>query len=1059
MLTPNLAHRKLAATATGASSSAASSPSGSPLHINKSIVNPVKLDGKTGVEKTQKQSGGGGGGSLNRNLTLPKQYFKQRFGSKKLANKSSSTQIGDDKASPRLASSSLSNSISGTTNTTYSTSSSSSSSSFSKESSTMINSRFDHPAVNDDSVSNNEKLVAVHVDNLLRSVKYLEQIVLKNKYEIVGSTVTAILESVVDLYNQIRSFGAASTSLSQTNAYYNSQLVEYSGQLHAFKSNINQTLADLVKWSDQMFLYAVDKTNQTVIDARVQENSSNQLNKILVTFLKSINDLVDFYKSQSDELNSGTSKQLTNTSNNSDVGQVNKLVMRKRPTSISSFDHSHRLLFSPSGSSSISSNFSTSTTSNQARPPSQHLNTSQPSQNLMLSSIAQPVITVSSMNEGNKTIELKTSRNFVSPSDASTTITQTNTLITTRMIGKNGSDTTTTVFSSVKNGENSIFIKENDILDLSAFMDIDKLAVELSQSSSIRPTMTAGDSEAVGPANLTSTLNNDTCNYLVEKFETFARDFSNKKLKEERERREIVSEASRSYSRASSATKSPSPMPGTPVSKTTIKSPLVSSFKKSFSPAGSPSANSSYSPSRISSSAPSDRIVTTLYKKSTVKHDLDNKSSYIESKEKNNKESVISRVIDETVQNDTSFVEENSVNDKQLAKLVLDVEPEDENDDQVVATGVKKSDDTDSIDNECDSTAIHRILLDENNSKYHKSHLRPNFLVIKDEFDENYEIGGCGDSDDELVTKGNSQEDAEIFDLVIIEKKNTRKELDDDEEEYDYDLDDYKDDIKIKNKEESVRISKQESSIIKSNSLSTTASLSNSSLSESMMKQSQPAPSSPTTQSPKSIMKSTPSRVADSSDKIDILGMLDVTHLLEYQLAANTSGSSSVSSSSYTSLNTSYLSNVSHSTCDMSLLRGGNVDALVVLATSSHLSIKTVTQVNNSPQIAPRNSKLYNGKDALGNNKNNFLFQEAFLTTYRTIMEPIELVEKLIYRYRKFAKNKSSPSEIRTNMNYHELDDRFDMNRLKINNKYNRMALLAARNSLTLLVRVIDDLE
>jgi hypothetical protein len=36
-------------------------------------------------------------------------------------------------------------------------------------------------------------------------------------------------------------------------------------------------------------------------------------------------------------------------------------------------------------------------------------------------------------------------------------------------------------------------------------------------------------------------------------------------------------------------------------------------------------------------------------------------------------------------------------------------------------------------------------------------------------------------------------------------------------------------------------------------------------------------------------------------------------------------------------------------------------------------------------------------------------------------------------------------------------DDRFDQNRLKINNKYDRMELLVARNSLTLLA--IEDLK
>lgn len=61
-------------------------------------------------------------------------------------------------------------------------------------------------------------------------------------------------------------------------------------------------------------------------------------------------------------------------------------------------------------------------------------------------------------------------------------------------------------------------------------------------------------------------------------------------------------------------------------------------------------------------------------------------------------------------------------------------------------------------------------------------------------------------------------------------------------------------------------------------------------------------------------------------------------------------------------------------------------------------------------------------------NKNDFLYQEAFLTTYRTFISPNELVNKLLKRYNKFV---SSP----------------DVERQK-----------AARNAFSLLVRVVDDL-
>ncbi|GFT08766.1 guanine nucleotide-releasing factor 2 [Trichonephila clavipes] len=76
-------------------------------------------------------------------------------------------------------------------------------------------------------------------------------------------------------------------------------------------------------------------------------------------------------------------------------------------------------------------------------------------------------------------------------------------------------------------------------------------------------------------------------------------------------------------------------------------------------------------------------------------------------------------------------------------------------------------------------------------------------------------------------------------------------------------------------------------------------------------------------------------------------------------------------------------------------LRGGSVDSLIVLATRA--------------------------------SKNDFLYQEAFLTTYRTFISPHDLICKLLYRYNKFI---------------HVSD----------------MRQRAARNSFALLVRVVDDL-
>ena len=100
-------------------------------------------------------------------------------------------------------------------------------------------------------------------------------------------------------------------------------------------------------------------------------------------------------------------------------------------------------------------------------------------------------------------------------------------------------------------------------------------------------------------------------------------------------------------------------------------------------------------------------------------------------------------------------------------------------------------------------------------------------------------------------------------------------------------------------------------------------------------------------------------------------------------------------------------------------------------------------------------------------NKVNFLYQEAFLTTYRTILEPFDLINKLIQRYRLFVSSNVNHTNMFNNNtnntnnkdNLSCADEKFDFNRLRLMNKQTKMRASAARNSLALLVRVVDDLE
>ena len=205
----------------------------------------------------------------------------------------------------------------------------------------------------------------------------------------------------------------------------------------------------------------------------------------------------------------------------------------------------------------------------------------------------------------------------------------------------------------------------------------------------------------------------------------------------------------------------------------------------------------------------------------------------------------------------------------------------------------------------------------------------------------------------------------------------------------------------------------------------------------------------------------------------NILGLLDVHSLLEYQHVTPTTSNPTPTSNTLSNSNNS----------NKSILRGGHVDALIVLATSANASvhaathpIKTLTSHPSSSKTSSLSSRSFDAVqlDEFSSNKVNFLYQEAFLTTYRTILEPFDLINKLILRYRLFSTNTSNnkatsstnqksnernETDLNVSLNESGRDEKFDFNRFRLLNKQTKMSASAARNSLTLLIRVVDDLE
>ena len=127
-------------------------------------------------------------------------------------------------------------------------------------------------------------------------------------------------------------------------------------------------------------------------------------------------------------------------------------------------------------------------------------------------------------------------------------------------------------------------------------------------------------------------------------------------------------------------------------------------------------------------------------------------------------------------------------------------------------------------------------------------------------------------------------------------------------------------------------------------------------------------------------------KLSPGPDQRSLLDETDVSEFLLYGEQSNNNNNSAVSGGSVE-------------------LRAGTVDALIVLAT------QTI--------------------------KNDFLYQEAFLATYRTFLQTEELIDKLVYRFTKFASH-SEHSQ-------------------KQNNGISSLRI--SRNAFSLLVRVVDGLS
>jgi hypothetical protein len=95
------------------------------------------------------------------------------------------------------------------------------------------------------------------LNNYRKSVSYFEQIIKNKKLEIISSSVTVILESIIELYYIMQNFNFEKLKLNQKNSNFNDEHnrkeENYKAAISMYRSNINESLANLLKWSDNFF--------------------------------------------------------------------------------------------------------------------------------------------------------------------------------------------------------------------------------------------------------------------------------------------------------------------------------------------------------------------------------------------------------------------------------------------------------------------------------------------------------------------------------------------------------------------------------------------------------------------------------------------------------------------------------------------------------------------------------------------------------------------------------------------------------------------------------------
>lgn len=138
------------------------------------------------------------------------------------------------------------------------------------------------------------------VDKFAKAIKYLEQIILKKKYEIIASSITAILETVLDIYNVIQAFDTSIvTDKSTLRIKSSTNLITNSSSFKTYRTRINGSLANMIKWSDSiLFLNSTANSSELFNETKLHESAKRLINQLAKSIRLLVKYLNKFFQSQ-----------------------------------------------------------------------------------------------------------------------------------------------------------------------------------------------------------------------------------------------------------------------------------------------------------------------------------------------------------------------------------------------------------------------------------------------------------------------------------------------------------------------------------------------------------------------------------------------------------------------------------------------------------------------------------------------------------------------------------------------------------------------------------------